>query len=267
MNEIQIFSNSEFGSLQWYEQDGVLYFNLEQCARGLGFTKTEIKDGKEYSSVRWSRVNEYLSDFGFSPINGRSDFRKNFPNGFSQQVGKERFIPENIFYRLAMKAKNETAERFQSWIADKVVPSIRKYGSYGVKKENPALPSGILEGAKIIFESAGIKGNQLALALDKTAKHYTGESMLALGGIQLEVETKRQALTPSEIGAELGISGRRVNEILAGAGFQHKIADKWEPLEPGMPYAVMIDTGRKHNDGTPIRQLKWDSSVIKEIAA
>ena len=235
-----------------YEQDGVLYFNLEQCARGLGFTKTEIKDGKEYSSVRWSRVNEYLSDFGFSPINGRSDFRKNFPNGFSQQVGKERFIPENIFYRLAMKAKNETAERFQAWIADKVVPSIRKYGSYGVKKENPALPSGILEGAKIIFESAGIKGNQLALAL---------------GGIQLEVETKRQALTPSEIGAELGISGRRVNEILAGAGFQHKIADKWEPLEPGMPYAVMIDTGRKHNDGTPIRQLKWDSSVIKEIAA
>jgi len=31
---------------------------------------------------------------------------------FSQQVGKDVYIPENIFYRLAMKTKNETAERF-----------------------------------------------------------------------------------------------------------------------------------------------------------
>ena len=242
---IQIFANSEFGNLQWYEQDGTLYFNLEQCARGLGFVDTS-KGDKAY--VRWNVVSEYLTDFGFS-----------------QEVAKNiLFIPENIFYRLAMKAKNETAERFQAWIADKVVPSIRKNGSYNVRKETPKLPT-VLEGAKLIFESAGIKGNQLALALDKTAKHYTGESFLALGGVQLEVETKRQALTPSEIGLELGISGRRVNEILAGAGFQHKIADKWEPLEPGMPYAVMIDTGKKHSDGTPIRQLKWNSSIIEEM--
>ena len=40
------------------------------------------------------------------------------------------YIPENIFYRLAMKAKNETAERFQAMIADEVVPAIRKTGGY-----------------------------------------------------------------------------------------------------------------------------------------
>ena len=40
------------------------------------------------------------------------------------------FIPENIFYRLAMKAKNETAERFQALIADEVIPTIRKTGGY-----------------------------------------------------------------------------------------------------------------------------------------
>ena len=242
MNEIQIFTNSKFGSLKWYEKDGVLYFNLEQCARGLGFTQE--KDGTEY--VRWETVTRYLSDFGFS-----------------QQAGKESFIPENIFYRLAMKAKNETAERFQAWIADKVVPSIRKFGNYGnfsaMKAEN------IMAFATSVFSAAGIKGNQLALALDRTAKHYTGESMLALGGIELEAETKHQALTPTEIGMELGFTGQRVNEILAGAGLQHRISKKWEPLEPGMPYAVMIDTGKKHSDGTPIRQLKWDSSIISYI--
>ena len=253
-NAIQIFTNSEFGSLQWYEQDGVLYFNLEQCARGLGFTKTDRKnvDGeiREYVRVDWPRVEGYLQSFG-----------KTFPN--SQEVAKEDFIPENIFYRLAMKAKNETAERFQAWIADKVVPSIRRNGGYG--KFSNINAENIMAFATSIFSAAGIKGNQLALALDKTAKHYTGESLLALGGIQLESETKRQTLTPSEIGLQFGISGRRVNEILAGAGFQHKIADKWEPLELGMSYAVMIDTGKKHSDGTAVRQLKWNSSIIPLI--
>lgn len=40
------------------------------------------------------------------------------------------FIPENIFYRLAMKAKNETAEKFQALVADEIIPSIRRTGGY-----------------------------------------------------------------------------------------------------------------------------------------
>lgn len=52
--------------------------------------------------------------------------------GFSQLVGKE-FIPENVFYRLAMKAKNETAEAFQAKVADEILPTIRKTGSYSAK--------------------------------------------------------------------------------------------------------------------------------------
>ena len=44
--------------------------------------------------------------------------------------GDDDFIPENIFYRLAMKAKNETAERFQALVADEIIPSIRKHGAY-----------------------------------------------------------------------------------------------------------------------------------------
>ena len=40
------------------------------------------------------------------------------------------FIPENIFYRLAMKAKNEVAEKFQALVADEIIPSIRKHGMY-----------------------------------------------------------------------------------------------------------------------------------------
>ena len=93
-----------------YEKDGTAYLKLETVARGLGFT-TVATSGNEV--VRWARVSKYLEEIGFS-----------------QQVGKEVFIPENIFYRLAMKAKNETAERFQAMVADEIIPSIRKRGMY-----------------------------------------------------------------------------------------------------------------------------------------
>lgn len=94
-----------------YEQDGTAYLRLEDVARGLGFTQT--KNGLEY--IRWETIDKYLRDLGFS-----------------QQVGKDSYIPENIFYRLAMKAKNETAEKFQALVADEIIPSIRKTGSYSV---------------------------------------------------------------------------------------------------------------------------------------
>ena len=49
-----------------YEKDGVAYLNLETVARGLGFTTTQTIDGKEYTNIRWSRVDEYLNGLGFA---------------------------------------------------------------------------------------------------------------------------------------------------------------------------------------------------------
>lgn len=92
-----------------YEKDGVVYLKLETVARGLGFVDT--KDGVEY--VRWARVDKYLAELNFATCGERPDY-----------------IPENVFYRLAMKAKNEAAEAFQAKIADEVIPSIRKHGAY-----------------------------------------------------------------------------------------------------------------------------------------
>lgn len=104
MNEIMNISG-----IDCYEKDGTAYLSLETVARGLGFTQE--KHGTEY--IRWETVNGHLSELGF-------------PN----KLGKEDFIPENIFYRLAMKAKNEAAEKFQAKIADEVIPTIRRHGAY-----------------------------------------------------------------------------------------------------------------------------------------
>ena len=110
MNELQVMNIS---GIECYEKDGVAYLKLETVARGLGFTKTESKNGVEYTTVRWERVFGFLDEIGFD-----------------HKWAKNSYIPENIFYRLAMKAKNEAAEAFQAKIADEVIPSIRKHGAY-----------------------------------------------------------------------------------------------------------------------------------------
>lgn len=99
--------------VECYEVDGTAYLKLETVARGLGFTEVAAS-GNE--CVRWRTVKKYLADLGVATCCDGGELPK--------------YIPENVFYRLAMKAKNEVAEAFQTKIADEVIPAIRKTGSY-----------------------------------------------------------------------------------------------------------------------------------------
>lgn len=96
----------------YLDEQNTAWLNAEDVARGFGFTQE--KNGVEY--VKWERVNAYLESFGYSP-----------------RVGKGDYLPENMVYRLGFKANNETAMRFQTVLADEVLPSIRKTGRYAAK--------------------------------------------------------------------------------------------------------------------------------------
>lgn len=106
MNEILNIQNVH-GYLD--KDTGTAYINAEDVARGFGFT--QLKNGIEY--IRWETLNGYLKGYGFS-----------------QHVGKNDFLPENMVYRLGFKASNETAQKFQAILADEVLPAIRKHGAY-----------------------------------------------------------------------------------------------------------------------------------------
>lgn len=139
-----------------YEKDGVAYLNLEDVARGLGFTKTDVKNGVSYETVRWQRVFDYLGEFGFD-----------------HKWAKDDYIPENIFYRLAMKAKNDVAERFQAKVADEIIPSIRKHGMYATREttermiNDPDFAIRLLQEIKKERQERMIAESRLALAAPK----------------------------------------------------------------------------------------------------
>lgn len=114
MNELKVMN---IEGIECYEKNGTAYLKLETVARGLGFTEIAAS-GNE--CVRWRTVRKYISELGIATCCDG----KELPD----------FIPENIFYRLAMKAKNEVAEKFQAKVADEIIPSIRKHGIYATDK-------------------------------------------------------------------------------------------------------------------------------------
>lgn len=178
-----------------YEKDGTAYLNLEAVARGLGFTQT--KNGVEY--VKWERVSAYLSELGFSP-----------------EVGKDGYIPENIFYRLAMKAKNETAEKFQALVADEIIPTIRRTGGYVANDElfiNTYIP-GADEATKQLFR--GLLANSR-----RDAPKVSYFNALIDRGNDLSFR---------ETAKELHIGEREMIRSLIAAGYLYR--DKKQQLRP-----------------------------------
>ncbi|WP_026572476.1 phage antirepressor KilAC domain-containing protein [Bacillus sp. UNC438CL73TsuS30] len=142
MNELQIFKNELF-EVAVKLDNGEFVFDVEQVAKCLGITDT--KNNKEY--VRWNRVNEYLP--------------KNSP-----LVAKGDFIPEPLVYKLAFKANNEIAEKFQDWLAIDVIPSIRKNGGYIATNEDDT-DEDILARAVLVAQKSIEKKNQIIAAQQK----------------------------------------------------------------------------------------------------
>lgn len=121
------------------------------------------------------------------------------------------------------------------------------------------LPNGVMDGARLVFETAGVTGTQLALALDKVYKNYTGKSALQLGEISMP-DAERELLDTDEIGRYFKISRERVNEILLDAEFQHMADGEWTPLRQGYPYAALVNIDGEHI------VLKWRRSILPVIA-
>lgn len=249
---MRIFERSEFGSVRVVEYNGEPWFVASDVARALGYANPA-----EAIQDHCKKVNK---------INHHS---KTLPPTPPVNI---LIIPESDVYRLVMRSNLPDAEMFQDWVVEDVLPSIRKTGSYSVSTAPAKAEISVqseLECAMLILKSAGISGNQLAIAADNYYRERTGFSALALSGTQLVAERQEQLLTPTQLGQILGgLSGKKVNQLLIDGGFQRRLpSGQLEPTAKGVDAgAVLMDTGKRHGDGAPVCQLKWRSSVAGKIA-
>ena len=112
---------------------------------------------------------------------------------------------------------------------------------------------------------AGFEGNQAVLSADKGTQKLIGVSPLKLiDSTHLVAPKQELTLNPTQLGQLMAEpkSARKVNSLLQEKGLQEKVADQWIATEKGRVFSELLDTGKKHSDGTPIKQLKWFQSVL-----
>ena len=118
MGELQIFKNEEFGEVRTVEIEGKPYFCGSDVAKALGYSEPH------------KAVTRHCRDDGM----------KRTPIADSLgRVQETVFISEGDLYRLIVSSKLPTAEKFECWVFDEVLPSIRKHGLYAKEEllDNP----------------------------------------------------------------------------------------------------------------------------------
>lgn len=105
-NELEIFKNEEFGEIRTLLINDNPYFCANDVAKALGYAKPN---------------NAILTHC-------RATLKRGIP--ISGKIQDVNFIPEGDIYRLIMKSKLPSAEKFESWVVEEVLPSIRKHGAY-----------------------------------------------------------------------------------------------------------------------------------------
>lgn len=106
MNELQIFNNEEFGEVRMAEINGKPYFVATDVATALGYTNPRKAISDHCKGVT----------------------KRDTPT--SSGVQQMSYINEGDLYRLIMKSKLPSAEKFEKWVMEEVLPSIRKNGGY-----------------------------------------------------------------------------------------------------------------------------------------
>lgn len=107
MNELKIFENEEFGKIRTTEIDGKTYFVANDIAKALGYVNPSDATNKHCKNARMA--------WGSDSLGRNQEFK---------------VIPEGDIYRLVIKSKLQSAEKFEKWVFDEVLPSIRKNGGY-----------------------------------------------------------------------------------------------------------------------------------------
>ena len=208
MSDLKIFENHEFGQVRMVEINGKPFAVGSDIAKAL-----------EYA-IPHKAVRDHC----------KGVLTWNVPHPQSADKLQEVLvIPEGDIYRLITKAADQSknpvikakAERFENWLFDEVLPSIRANGSYSLTKQIPqTLPEALRAYADEVEKNEVLKlqtaqQQQIIHELQPKATYY-----------DLCLQNKT-LLSVTKIAKDYGMSGNALNNLLHELGVQYKQGDVW----------------------------------------
>lgn len=199
--DLKVFKNDEFGKVRVVVNNGIPMFAAIDVAKSLGYSDSD----------KAIRAHCKKSDSLFVPHgNGK-------PGGTSMK-----FIPESDIFRLVMGSRLPGAEKFQDWVFEEVLPTIRETGGYIVTKDNDSdeeiLARAIIIAQKTIEgKNKKIKELENKISEDAPVVKYTKEFL------RIEDSDK----TTTQVAKEYGLSAYRLNRVLESLGIQYPQSGQW----------------------------------------
>ena len=200
MNELQIFNNEEFGSVRTITKDGKTYFVGNDVAKALGYSETAKAIRTHCKGVSEMDI----------PTNGGIQTMK--------------MITEGDIYRLVIKSQLPQAEKFESWVFDNVLPSIRKNGGY-IANQEQLTPEQIVANALIVAHNIILQKERQIEEMKPKAEFFDA------------VADSKTAISMNEVAKVLNIKGYGRNNLFEFLR-ENKVLDRWN-----VPYQKYVDNG------------------------
>ena len=202
-NRLQQFRSAEFGAINVLMVDGKPYFPAAECARLLGY-KDPHKAIKQHT---------------------REDGWANRP--VTDRLGREqekKYIDEGNLYRLIIRSKLPAAVRFETWVCDEILPSVRKHGAY--------VTGGTLDEMFRSPQFADALIRKLDAEREKNATLLELAEEMAPKAIYCDLVLQCENAVPvSLIAKDYGMTAASFNSLLHDLGVQYKIAGTWLPYQ------------------------------------
>ena len=196
---IQSFADSEFGTVRIIEENGKYLFCGMDIAKALGYANHRAALQQHCKGVV---KRDALSHGGIQEFS---------------------FISEGDVYRLIVHSKLPSAERFEKWVFDEVLPSIRKHGAYATDE--------LLQNPELLEQALN------ALAAEHEKRTELEEANAIQRGIIREMEPKasyydiilrtKNAVPITLIAKDYGMSATQMNRILHALGIQYRVGGTW----------------------------------------
>jgi len=235
-NAIQIFENREFGQLGILTIDGKQFFPAVECAATLGYKNPN------------DAVTRHCPHSVKHAVGVQTGVKADGTPAF-QTVDKA-FIPEGDLYRLIIRSKLPNAIKFERWVFDEVLPSIRKHGAYINEDVIRRMQEDSEYNAELLRNLAAEQRRNTALsnkvALLSPKAHYHDVILLCPDTMPITLIAK-----------DYGMTATAFNKLRHTMKIQHKIGGVWVLYKDHQSFGYTVTHTYSKNGVTAWIHTRW----------